>query len=321
MALQLYKVSVPGSLMLLGEHAVLANKQAIVCAVDKRINMQLTPDSSNKIKIFDSNLGYLEQDLDDLCIKAPFQFVLSSILLFAPRIKTGFTLTIESEFSSKIGFGSSAAVTIATIAVLTNWLYSKQLSEKKIFLHAKKAILNIQGIGSGADLAASLYGGVINYQPRPFKCTKLPIIPALTAVYCGYKKPTREVIDIVNAAKQRQPQVYASIFEAMQVCVSRATTAIKQGDFLSLGQLFMHHQGLQYALGVSNKQLDQLISQICDFPEIFGAKISGSGLGDCIVGLGTLRQGIFPVDEVQKKQGVLQIPVNIDHQGLLYEHN
>jgi len=316
-----YKVSVPGSLMLLGEHAVLVNKNAVVCAVNKRLRLILTPDSTQAIKIVDTNLGLIEQNLDDLHIKAPFQFVLSSILMFKSRIKSGFTIAINSDFSSTLGLGSSAAVTIATVAALGNWLYSKKLAPKKILVIAKQAMLNVQGIGSGADLAASLYGGVLNYNSRSLNHNKLPIIPGLTAVYSGSKKPTREVIDIVNSAKVKQPQVYASIYKAIQVCVARAVIAIKKGDFLALGQLFMHHQGLQYSLGVSNKTLDTLISQICDYPEIFGAKISGAGLGDCIIGLGTLRDGVFPLDEEQAKKGIVQIPITIDQQGLVYDYH
>jgi len=307
--------------MLLGEHAVLAKKQAIVCAVSKRLRITLKPDSTNKIKIIDSRLGFIEQDLNELSVKAPFQYVLTTILLFKSRIKTGFTLDIESDFSSVLGLGSSAAVTVATVAIVYNWLYAKKLAPKKIFKHAKTAMLKVQGIGSGADLAASLYGGVLSYKSAPLKVTHLPLIPGLTAIYSGSKKSTLEVIELVKLAQKKQPKVYESIFNAMQVCVTRAIAAIKQGDILALGQLFMHHQGLQYSLGVSNRMLDTLISQVCDYPEIFGAKISGAGLGDCVIGLGTLREGVFPLDAEQQQQGVIQIPVMIDRHGLLYEHN
>lgn len=314
----LFSVSVPGSLMLLGEHAVLAGKPAIVCAVNKRLRVQLIPDTSSNIKISDKNLGDLELPLTQLEIIAPFKFVLSAILLFKPRIKTGFTLKIDADFSSVMGLGSSAAVTAATVAVLGQWLDTKPLPTHKIFILAKQAILTVQGSGSGADLAASIYGGVVNYQIAPFRATQLPLIPNLTAVYCGYKKPTPEVLAIVNAAKQQQPQLFASIFHAMQVCVQQAIVAIKTANWPALGKLFMHHQGLQAAIGTSNNLLDTLISQLTACPEIFGAKISGSGLGDCVIGLGELPSNIFPQDLAQQQQGIVQIPITIDPRGLQY---
>ena len=46
-----------------------------------------------------------------------------------------------------------------------------------------------------------------------------------------------------------------------------------------------------------------------------GAKISGAGLGDCIVTLGKLPENYFPIDEKQRQQGILQIDVQITDTG------
>lgn len=306
--------------MLLGEHAVLAGKPALVCAVNKRLRVTLTPDNSTRIRISDTKLGELEQELERLEIQAPFKFVLSAIMLFKNKITTGFSLEITADFSSVMGLGSSAAVTAATVAVLSKWLDQEELAAEKLFMLAKQAILQVQQVGSGADLAASVFGGVICYQVEPLQFIPLPLIPDLTAVYSGAKKPTTEVIAIVQAAKQQQPQVFASIFQAMHECVKQALIAIRTGNWPALGQLFMHHQGLQSALGTSNILLDTLISQLAERTEIFGAKISGSGLGDCVIGLGSLQQQVFPVDNAQQQLGVQQMAIKIDQQGLVYDY-
>lgn len=75
------------------------------------------------------------------------------------------------------------------------------------------------------------------------------------------------------------------------------------------------HQQLQQALGVSTALLDALVRDLCDQSTIFGAKISGSGLGDCIVGLGTLEKNVFPINVEQQKAGVQQIAVKITTAG------
>lgn len=305
--------------MLLGEHAVLDNNPAIVGAVNKRLQVILTPDYNSKaIKISDPNLGSLEQGISDLNIQTPFQFVLSAILLFKDRLPTGFSLQINAEFSSVMGFGSSAAVTAATVAVIANWLDGKPLSNKKVFLLAKRAILQVQVYGSGADLAASIYGGVLYYKVKPLQVIPLSLIPDLTAVYCGYKMPTPTVINIVNLAKQKQPQIYASVFKAISTCVKQAVIAIKQADWEGLGKIFNQHHGLQSAIGTSNALLDDLRYKLNAEPQILGAKISGSGLGDCVIGLGALQQQIFPQDNAQQEQGIMQLPISIDSRGLLY---
>jgi mevalonate kinase len=321
MAHNSFSVSTPGSLMLMGEHAVLVNKAALVCAVDKRLYLKLIPESSNTVTIIDSKLGTLVQDLESIKISAPFQFVLSAILLFKNRLRTGFRLEIHADFSSVMGLGSSAAVTAATVAVLAEWLDAKRLAPEEIFKLAKQAVLQVQGRGSGADLAASIFGGVLGYQQQPQKFIPLPEIPELTAVYCGYKMPTKEVIAIVEARAKQQPKVYASIFNSMHICVQQAMLAIKDHKWPVLGQLFKQHQELQSALGTSNQDLDTLIAQLNTCPEVLGAKISGSGLGDCVIGLGKLANKVFPADISQEQKGVMQMTITIDQKGLVYEHN
>lgn len=313
MAHKLYKVSVPGSLMLLGEHAVLVGKQAVVCAVNKRLEMQLKPNNTSLITISDTRLGDMVQSIDDIQVISPFKFVLSAILLFKDKIPSGFNLTINSEFSSVLGLGSSAAVTVATVAILGQWLHEKPLTKAQVFTLAKQVIQDVQGFGSGADLAASVFGGVLGYKIKPYRYCKLPLLPNLTAVYCGYKTPTVEVIKLVNAAKKLNPKHYERVFEAMHNCVQRAIAQIRQENWPELGRLFIEHHNLQCELGVSDDLLNILAHDLALQSEIFGAKISGSGLGDCVIGLGELPRQIF-----SNINGVQQFPIVIEQQGLVY---
>lgn len=321
MAPELYSVSVPGSLMLMGEHAVLYGKQAIVCAVDKRLHMNLIPNTSTIITIQDTRLGTLSQELNALQVQAPFVFVLQAIKLFADKIPSGFTLEINSEFSSVIGFGSSAAVTVATVSILAQWL-NIPLSPDQIFQMAKDVVITVQGFGSGADVAASVFGGVISYSmcatgERTRKhIDTLQLIPNFTAIYCGYKTPTPEVIKRVHTAEQREPKKFADLFAQMHECVLQAQTAIQQSNWPLLGNLFNEHQQLQSAIGTSNELLDQLVHLLNAQPAIYGAKISGSGLGDCVIGLGAVQQQIISAND-----GMLQFPVAITEQGLSYASN
>lgn len=329
MALELYKVSVPGSLMLMGEHAVLQGKQALVCAVNQRLEMQLTPSATKQVVISDTRLGTLTQNLSALQVQDPFKFVLKAILEFKQQIPSGFTLNISSEFSSVIGFGSSAAVTVATIAVLGKWL-NIPLSQGRVFELARKVILELQGAGSGADVAASVYGGVLAYEIyKTNDCTGptgaatgrtrslvQSLFPTLTAIYCGYKVPTPEVIMILKKSYQEQPERFDIIFQAMHDCVLQATVAIQQADWLLLGSLFSQHHKLQAELGTSDNVLDKLAQLLENHPQIHGAKISGAGLGDCVIGLGSVSEQL-----VSANDGMQQFQVNIDQQGLTYANN
>lgn len=309
MASELYKVSTPGSLMLLGEHAVLHGKQAMVSAIDKRLHIELQPNSSKFILITDTRLGTLRVNIDDLTVQAPFTHVLQAILLFKSELQYGFNLNINSEFPSTLGLGSSAAVTVATIAVLCAWL--KPCSNDQIFALAQQCNAG----GSGADLAASIYGGTLQYSIQDQVMQRLVGLPPLTAVYSGYKTPTKEVLKIIDARRFKSPDIYAKIFAAMQECVTQGLTALSQHDWPALGQVFLQQHYLQGALGTSNCLLDSIVHTLIEKAEIYGAKISGAGLGDCVIGLGKLN------DPVANIHGQTPMTIMACDRGLVYEHN
>lgn len=313
MAQESYSISVPGSMMLMGEHAVLTGRQAIVCAIQKYIHISLYPTSDNTITIKDTNLGEITTDINSLKIEEPFRFVTGVILQFKNILPSGFMLEINSEFSSTIGLGSSSAVTIGTIGIL-NLFCATRLTDSDMLDIGKKVLLDVQGIGSGADLAASLYGGVIAYTLD--SVVKLPIIPNLTAIYCGYKTKTATVIAIVKKAIKRDTEKFEAIFKQMHTYALLAIDAIKESRWQDLGALFSKHQQLQVALGTSDANIEQLIKLLEQQPNILGAKISGSGLGDCVIGLGELNSQIIP-----NKNGLQQFTVAIAEKGLKYANN
>src|SRR5690625_7706145 len=80
-----------------------------------------------------------------------------------------FSLSIKSELDDeqsgrKYGLGSSAAVTTAAISVILQAFAPTLATKEVIFKLAAITHINIQGSGSGADIAASTYGGVLAYK-------------------------------------------------------------------------------------------------------------------------------------------------------------
>ncbi|MCD8525095.1 MAG: hypothetical protein LRY67_05050 [Gammaproteobacteria bacterium] len=160
-----YQYSVPGSTMIMGEHAVLRGKTALVGAVNKRITITLTPQKNNNVDIY-STLGEYHGALHQLHDAPIFRFILRAIKFHHDKIPCGFELNIHSEFSSHIGLGSSAAVVVGTLACLMDWLFSS-LDKYQLFLDARHMIQKVQGQGSGADIAASVFGGIVLYRMDP----------------------------------------------------------------------------------------------------------------------------------------------------------
>ena len=290
------RTSAPGSMMLLGEHAVLHGHHALVCALNRRIHVMLSPRSDREIHIT-SSLGRLELTLDTIEPTEPLAFVLGAVAQRKGDLKSGFDLTVQSEFTHKAGLGSSAAVTVATTAALGLWLDEKV--EEESVLRASVAIIqDIQGLGSGADAAASVYGGILLYRAKPLKVMKLGAVHPVTLVYSGSKKPTAEVVRLVEAAHAKQPATYDRIYELMGHSAEEAAAAIERGDWQSVGGLLNINQGLMDAIGVCDGKLAGIVYALRKDPGILGAKISGSGLGDCVIGLGRARNEAFSYDQL-----------------------
>lgn len=299
--------SAPGSLMLFGEHAVLHGHLALVGAVAQRLRVTLTPHAGSAIRIR-SALGEYESDLRQPAPSDTFRFMVAALRVFADDLPSGFDLQVDSEFSSTIGFGSSAAVTVATVGALLHWSRGSAPADQ-VFHTARRLIRDVQGAGSGADVAASVHGGLVLYRADPLEIEPLAHTHPLTAVYSGSKLATPLVIALVEERRKRYPQIYAQLFDTMDQCTMNAADAVAMQDWKTFGQMLNIAQGLMDALGVNNGALSKIIYDLRADPAILGAKISGSGLGDCAIGLGrTTPDFPHPV-----------IPVELAARGLVVE--
>ncbi len=295
----MFKVSIPGSLMLFGEHAVIQGKMAVVTAIDARLQVILTPNNNNKVIIRSSiencelDLQKIQQDLALNLANTSLTYVLACIKYLNRQspIVTGFDLDIiDGNLKPSAGFGSSAAVVVGVLLVINKFL-SLDINQDTIFKQAINIVHIIQdGFGSGADIAASIYGGIIAYQnfiPQKIVPKKLDLI----AIYCGYKTKTSDVIKIINNKIQENidyKNLYNYIFASMDDCSRLAIDAIEQENLDVIGKLMNIAHGLMSGLGIVDNNLDRLATTLRSQSSIYGSKVSGAGLGDCIIGLGFL---------------------------------
>ncbi len=303
------KASAPGSFMLLGEYAVLHGKPALVCAVDKRITVTLTPRQDKKINIQSSRHGHHAIDIGNIKIEKPFHFVLAALQHYQAKLKRGCDIQIVSEFSDTVGLGSSAAVTVATLATLVTWL-NIRISPLDLVRQGRRVVLLVQGVGSGADIAASVYGGIIGYQAQPLNIEKFSVTHPLTALYSGFKTPTVDAIKKVQARFALYPDLFRHICHSIGQCALEGIHLVRKGDWTRLGDVLNMQQGMMESLGVSTPLLNDMVELLRQEQGILGAKISGSGLGDCVIGLGSA------VEARKLEASVKFIPVTMTLQGV-----
>lgn len=290
-------VSAPGSTMITGEHAVVYGHPAIVAAIDFRVTLTATPLPAPILQIVSDIAPPLRANMTDLPQDGPYRFVLRAVALYRDQLQTGLRLAFASQIDPTLGLGSSAAVSIATLTAL-NALTSNRHSPAALHGQALGLVRAIQGRGSGADLAASLMGGMLAYQlpdsllddtppGHQARITPLPNPPELGLCYAGYKTPTAQVLAQVAQAMRAEPDRFRRIYADMGHSAQSAIDAARSRDWPGLGAALTAYQTLMDRLGVSDATLNRILQQAAGTPGLLGAKISGSGLGDCVLSLGT----------------------------------
>lgn len=278
----------PGSLMLLGEHAVLHQQPAIACAINTWLHIDWQTRTDDQI-IIHSQLGEHHTNWQDLTHHPKLSFALAclaSAKLASTNGLPGLSIRIHSDINSTQGLGSSSAVVAAMLVGLAKLIPSWQ-DTKQTFAIGLQVIRQVQGTGSGTDLAAALTGGIMHFDPttqqRHRLCDQLPLV----SLYCGYKTPTPQVIAMVEQRWHVFPALFQQWLVWQNELVTQAMSALKKNDLPLLGQCFNLAHGMLNGLGVSDITLEQIALSLRQTKGIYGAKISGSGLGDCVIGLGT----------------------------------
>ncbi len=143
------RVEAPGKLVLVGEYAVLDGAPALVAAVDRGVACEVAPADE---RTWSTPGG------DDRFVRAALEAVgaLPARYTFSDwNPVTG----LERFPGTKPGLGGSAAATVAAIVA-----GSERLSPGQVFARALEVHRAVQGGGSGIDVAASAYGGILRFE-------------------------------------------------------------------------------------------------------------------------------------------------------------
>ncbi|HMK45717.1 MAG TPA: mevalonate kinase, partial [Methanocella sp.] len=130
------KYSAPGKIFLFGEHAVVYEKRAIACAIDLRTTVEITSAKSGGMHI-QSSAFRDEPDKNE--------YIKTAINKFGRLANIdGINVRVYSDIPVASGLGSSAAVSIATIAAL-NDEYGTKMSLDEIAFMGYQTELEVQG--------------------------------------------------------------------------------------------------------------------------------------------------------------------------------
>jgi mevalonate kinase len=159
-------------------------------------------------------------------------------------------------------------------------------------------------------------GGVVAYKMQPLTAEKLAYDYPLTAIYSGHKTPTVTAVQHVEKTFSAHPEIFKHLLQTIDACVRQGIQAIRTQDWPLLGQVMNIQQGLMESLGVNTPLLGGIVNVLRQKKGILGAKISGAGLGDCVIGLGEV---LAPDALELNYQSIQEIPVQITQHGVVCE--
>ena len=150
-----------GKILLVGGYTVLEHPNRSLILSVKNAFIDVRAKEHNRW-VISSDYGRWE-GMDPSALERPFHFVREAILSSGVREPHYISISSSIHFrpGKKLGLGSSAAVTTAIVKALNN-----RLTEDQLFRRAYRAHVLAQGkIGSGFDVAASVFGSIIYTRP------------------------------------------------------------------------------------------------------------------------------------------------------------
>ncbi len=304
----------PGKLILFGEHASSRGKPALVFAVNLRLQVKLAShDFPNKNILLTSKEYYLkgiEYPTDRLNVVSQ---TVATFLEETKQSTESFELSIESNIEP--GFGSSAAVIVATLGVLNEY-YNTNLTREELLKLGIKSNYAVKGYGSGLDIAASLYGGLIKYQvnkkPKSLPFNELNFVIVSTCT----KVPSGPIVDAVKQFEKANKKETKILFDEIKEVVLDAEKAIIATDLDRIGLLMNKNQELLRSLNVSSSILEVMIKTAIS-NGAYGAKLSGGGVGDNMIALIPKNKRDQIIQSLNLTNGKVLPDICIDKDGLI----
>ncbi len=316
--------SAPGKLMLAGSYAVVHGYPAVVTAVDQRLYVTVTKNGEDVFQLSAPDLGLhaYSKTIDDLARKELpkgvrfIEHLYKRFLELYPQ-DHGIVVTSRSDFSSSFGFGSSSAVTVAFAKALMT-LYEIEMTPKELFDFCYQVILDVQGVGSGFDLAAAIWGGTIFYQKPAAVVEQVPLdYVEIVVGYTGIKADTPTLIHMVNSKLKENPEKIKRIFKQIGSVSSTLREHLIQGNLQKAGQCLTEHQKHVEQLGVSTAMLNLMTRRAVE-AGANGATLSGAGGGDCMVAFVEPHTKAAVQNAIAAVGGEV-IPISCDQEGVRLE--
>lgn len=342
---------------MIGEYAVLEGAPSAVAAIDRFSGARLSPAGSDNFVLDAPDIGVKDLAFSVNDNGAPeFMADLSKqdrrrLNFFTKTFEFGHKIIQEEglkldgahirldtsaffwkETGIKLGFGSSAALTVALLGAMTAAAGKPVESDDDrvyLFQNALNAHHAAQGKeGSGVDVAASCFGGVIQYQiimdsltrPRLIEEIQLPQDLQMRFVWTGTAASTRELVGKVRRFQESEGSAYRQLMDQMTALSDlgcQALAADNSSEFLDIANryhLLMDTLGKRSNAPIISDEHRTLAT----LSKTAGAayKPSGAGGGDFGIIFSNKAKAVEAAVAAVSAAGFLLLPLKISSNGL-----
>lgn len=208
---------------------------------------------------------------------------------------------IRSEIPQKRGMGSSAAISIAAIRAVFDY-FEQSIDMETLEILVNKAEIIAHSNPSGLDAKTCLSDKAITFiRNIGFSTLDLDLDAYLViADTCIYGN-TREAVEKVAQAEEANLPHLAALGDLTEM----VQKAIQAKTISEIGPLMTKAHSHLQAIGVSIDKADQLV-QISLENGALGAKMSGGGLGGCIIALAQTKAQAEKISKALTEGGAVQ---------------
>ena len=218
------------------------------------------------------------------------------------------TIKINSTIPAERGMGSSAAVSVAVVRALFDY-YQMPLTPETLWEIVQSSETIAHGNPSGVDTATtSGTCPIIFTKTKPITPFDIQMDATLIVADTGKTGHTLQAVNLVKSlvnSKTKDSILAKKAIKHLGQLTLQAKDVLQTQETSLMGELMNQaHRALQ-SLHVSNKDLDHLV-ETARKAGALGAKLTGGGLGGCMIALAQDADSAQKIETALKNQGAIR---------------
>jgi len=287
------RISAPGKVHLIGEHAVVYGEPAILAAVGLRMSVEAEKSDSIRVtgskihndiewdvqetKEFAKNIEKLweesdrTKDFSKLFSRVKggiFKKAIIGTALNEFGIDSGITLNMQSDIPTSSGLGSSSAVAAIIIKAIAD-AYGISALLEKVNEITYKCEQYVHGNPSGGDNTAVVHGGIVWFErnldggANRIETLQREIPHKLHGFVLAYiKRPEKSTGELVSMVRETDPSVRDPAIKAIGEAARKMRSALRERDSEKIKSLINTAWENLRIFGLSVPEADDLIAKI-----------------------------------------------------------